>query len=172
MNEQVNKQWRPVDIALLKFAKDKRLTDAQIASLLGRTAAGVSMKLMSIKDFESGSLKTKYSSDLIQRGLQLEFRVRTDARYLEIRQQWEKKITAVNGITYSVDPEVVELHKRAMEEEKDSFPKEIPDLSLEEKTAPPPVEKKMPIAPTSQPFFSINIDIEGIVTIIKALKGN
>lgn len=183
-----NKGWSPNEVALLKFCIEKGLTHAQTAEVLERTTPAVSMRSADVKAFESGVHDFgKFTEEVIKKGLQLHFTVTTNALYLEQKQRWLDKIGRVNGISYKIDPQLEELREKKIEEGVVPDPEIVEEVEAQESTDNPiedteeqigyggeSTRKESTVSPDAspnKPFFSFDLDVDGIVKIINALKG-
>lgn len=100
--------WSATEIAFLNFMRLKGLTYNQIAEVLHRSATGTAQMGMKILQFEKGlHNQGKYLTDKIKRGLQMAFQVANDSRYLDHRQAWFDKMSAVTHISYFVSPQAI-----------------------------------------------------------------
>lgn len=148
--ENKSTRWSENEIALFAFARKRDLTHKQIAQVLDRTPAGVTMMGASIGQFERGTLpKNTFRYKLIAKGLQLEFRVDSDATYLDHKRRWFDKIERVTGIHYGVDAQIEAL-ERIKKEREEELRAEEDKKTVEERKE----EIRQDLGKEAQEFFS------------------
>ena len=145
-------RWDAQDIALMIYARYRSKTTKEIAALLGRTPAAVTQKLYELDHPESASEKMQ---SLISKGQVLEAQVRS-GMFPEQRERWDKKIHQSDGISVSyVQPEP-----------------EVPtEISVEEEIVDQKEPTVAPEQPVEKPFFSVYINTDAVIAMIRAWKG-
>lgn len=141
--------WDATSIALALYAERKSLTRTDIAKLFDASIGSVNSLFSRMKNRSGYGKKIIHN---INKAEQLAFQVQSGL-YPEQRELWNKKLTAVTGITYRINGE---------------YPS--PEILDPE----PPVEEEVTeTTPLSSPsvIFSINITDQFLLELVRAWRG-
>lgn len=150
----MNRSWDATDIAKLIYADYKSLSGKQKAEFLDRTPGAVYVMESKFRTPESLTPKNRRT---LEKGQILEAQIR-NGEAPDQRAFWDEQIGKIRGgIVYTyTEPETVEP--------------EVEEVVEETVVEPVVVETPVVATPQNKPLFSLVVDVESIIAIIKAFK--
>ncbi len=147
-------RWSATDLALLLYAKKRKgLKGKELARLFNTTPAAIYQQL---SKFDRDDLSKKMSDKFLKASI-LEFTVYS-GKAPEQREVWDKKISPITGMTYQYPPKVEET----ADEVEDTF---------ENTEEAPEVINTMFVPPQEKPLFSVDVNLQKLIEIIRTLQG-
>lgn len=112
-------RWNATDVAMLKYAMYRGLKYKHAAQVIDRSLSSTTMMGSLIRQYEENRYNPKSKIfKIIGQGLKLEYQVRSGLAP-DQKAYWDKKISAINGITYTdIAPQASEEPQKPVEKKE------------------------------------------------------